>query len=82
MNLADRTRNFMVVNYVYPARKARLKTITVSSGEVHQGLGLRNRYPAVCDAVDADLFREENRLELIERTGPRHGAAVVWTFKV
>jgi hypothetical protein len=82
MNLADRTRNFAAVNYVYPARKAKLKTVSFSSGEIHQGLVLVNRYPAVCDAIDTDLFREENRVELVDRTGPRQGSNVMWTFKV
>jgi hypothetical protein len=82
MNLADRARNFAAVNYVYPARRAKLKTVSFTSGEIHQGLGLQNRYPAVCDAIDTDLFRQENRLELIDRSPTKHGASIVWVFQL
>lgn len=82
MNKADRIRNFAAVNFIYPARKAKMKTTSFTSDAIHRGLALKNRYPSVCDAIDAETFSQENRVELVERTRPKHGATVRWTFKV
>ena len=82
MNQADRIRNFAAVNFIYPARKAKRETTSFTSGEIHRAFARKDHYPSVCEAIDTDLFAQENRVELIARTPPQSGATVRWTFKV
>ena len=82
MILADRIRQHVITTYIVPARKSNQSQVIFVSGDVHDALGLTMRYPAVCGAIDAKKFRDENRLHLLRRTGPDQGATTEWTFAV
>ena len=65
LSLADRIRQHVLEEIIEPARKAGRSTVTVRSGDVHSELGLKSRMPAVCSALDAQVFCEENHLRLV-----------------
>lgn len=71
--LADRIREYVRINYVEPAKRAGTTEVTVRAGDVHRQMGLQDQVPVVCDALDTDIFRDRNGLEVVRREGPRHG---------
>ena len=78
--LSDEIRAHVLAHAIEPARRRGERAVTVRAGEVHREMGLANRVPAVCAALDARKFRELAGLELVGRTGPKQGASAVWTF--
>lgn len=78
--LADQIRAFAAKTYIVKARNAKMKQVSFTSDSVHKGLSLVNRYPAVCRAIDTDLFRDQNKITLANRVGPLEGPDVTWTF--
>jgi hypothetical protein len=81
VSLADWIRQEANERYVAPLRGTPDCRIRIRAGDVHKALGLNGRYPAVCDALGSKIFEREFGLELVERTGPQHGANVVFVFK-
>jgi hypothetical protein len=79
--LADKIRHFVVQKYFVPARNQGNLTIAIVSGDVHAEMGLENRMPAVCGALDADKFLSFARVRLVSRSGPHQGASVTWVFE-
>jgi type I restriction enzyme, R subunit len=79
--LAERIRRFAFDNYVEPVRGAPDAEIRIRAGDVHRDMKLSGRMPAVCGALDANIFRSDFGLELQRRTGPRLGANVEWVFR-
>lgn len=82
MPLADRIREHTINQYISPARESGLSTIKISAKEVHADLGLKSRYPAICNALDGDIFKEKARVILRSRSGPRQSSTVTWTFEI
>jgi hypothetical protein len=82
MTLAERIRQFAFENYVAPMRNRPNAEIRIRAGDVHKGMGLGGRMPAVCGALDATIFRREYGLELVRRTGPAQGANVEFVFRL
>ena len=80
MILADRIRHFVQTETIDPARQRGEKTIRVSARDVHQKMGLDNRLPAVCEALDADKFLEFAKVTLVGRSGPHLGSSAEWVF--
>lgn len=79
---ADLLRAFLVRRYVRPAEAQGLREIEIRAGDVHKEIGLTNRMPAVCSVLDGKLFREQNRLELVSRSGPPQGTNAVFRFRL
>jgi hypothetical protein len=82
MLLADQIRQYVLATYVEPARAARLSQVTFVSGDIQKALKFTMRYPAVCGAIDAYKFQQENAVVLLKRTGPDQGATAEWTFRI
>jgi 5-methylcytosine-specific restriction enzyme B len=80
VKLADRIRQFVLEEVVEPARSQGRATVTVVSGDVHRALGLNNRMPAVCAALDTDKFLAYARVRLVSRSGPHQSSTVTWVF--
>jgi hypothetical protein len=80
-SLAQRIRQFAFHNYIAPMRDAPGAEVRIRSGDVHKGMGLSGRMPAVCGALDSMIFRREYGLELARRTGPPQGANVEFIFR-
>ena len=82
--IAEPTRR-LVIELVRSARQDGKDTLSVQSGYLHKELGLNNRYPAVCSALDSCKGQKILRyagLDLIGRVGPRQGATACFTFRL
>lgn len=80
MTQADRIRQFVLDYYIRPARERNQSTVKIVAGEVHSAMGLRDRMPAVCSALDADKFLSYARVTLVSRSGPEQGSTATWVF--
>jgi len=80
MQTAEQIREFARIRYVEPARTSGASEVEVHAGTVHREMGVVNRMPAICSALDADRFRDECELTLVQRRGPRQSSSVVWLF--
>lgn len=67
--LADNIREFIRDNYVAPQRKAGKPQITIRSGDVHNRMGLKNRYAAVCGAMNSSQIEGECHVRIEEVNG-------------
>lgn len=79
---ADQIRKYAKITFITPARQKGQKSVSFSAIEIHKGLGLTDRYPAVCSAIDARKFCEFAKVKLVRREGKKQTSAVRWTFKV
>ena len=79
---ANRIRAFLTRRYVQPARSKGLGEITIVAGKVHTDIGLLNHMPQVCSVLAGEAFLSGNALELIERSGPRQGAAAAFRYRL
>lgn len=82
MGLADEIREYVLVNYVEPARRQGESTVTVRAGDVHKAMGLKDRMPSVASALGATKFEQYANVQLIRREGPHQGANLHLTFEV
>ena len=81
MTLADRIREHGLEHYVNPARVAGEREVEIRAGDVHDGMGLANRVPAVCGALGTEIFLDMARLRLLERRGPEQGMNAVFRYE-
>ena len=77
---ADKVRQYVVAQYVRPALARGERTVSVTAGDVHKELGLRNRIPLVCAALRASRFQSENHLRLKDVSGPLSGMSTTVKF--
>ena len=77
---ADNIRSYGSERYVVPARKRQLQKFSIRAGDVVRELKLLGRVPAVCSALKSRAFLEQNRLRIVERTGPRSGQSTTVTY--
>ena len=77
---ADSIRAYGRERYVVPARKRQLDKFSIRAGDVVRDLKLLGRVPAVCSALKSRAFLEQNRLRIVERTGPRSGQSTTVTY--
>lgn len=80
---ADRIRRHSVEAYIKPARERGDSTVRIVAGDVHKAINLRNRVPAVCQALKSGKFLAENGLILEKWEGPESGQSttVVFTYR-
>ena len=68
MSLANAIRAFTYNNVIVPQLTAN-SVASFTAGEIHSQMGLQDRIPAVCAALDTKLFEDEYALRLVERLG-------------
>lgn len=73
-------REYVVRKYIREAKRAALRRFSVNAGEVHRALGLQNRVPQVCNALQSGKFLHENDLRIVEKTGPPSGLSTSVTI--
>lgn len=81
---ADAVRQYVLTQYIRPARERGDRDVSVTAGEVHKALGLKNRIPLVCAALRSVRFQAANHLRLKDVTGPPSGMSttVKFTFEI
>ncbi len=83
LSSADQIREFAWMRYIEPARHNGETTIRIKSGDIVNGLGLKNKTPNVCTALRSKIFQELYGVELIGEQGPPSGMSttVVFTYR-
>lgn len=81
---SDQIREYAGKNYVEPALRGPATTVSIKSGDIVKGMGLKNKTPNVCTALRSNIFQEQYGLKLIGEQGPPSGMSttVVFTYKV
>jgi hypothetical protein len=79
---ADRIRQFVLDNYVGPARAEGRAEINIRAGDIHREMGLSNAMPAVCSAIGSLKFGDLAGVSLLETKGPAAGANVYFRFRL
>lgn len=77
--LADQVRAYALEEFIIPGLREGT-TVAVRAGDVHAGLGLRDRAGAVCRALWAHLFQDRHGLRLISTAGPPEGLNTTFVF--
>lgn len=80
MTQADHIRRFVLEQYILPARAKGLSEVTVRAGGIHRDMGLSNKLPAVCTAIDGSKFCNLAAVEIVRREGPALGSNVFITY--
>jgi hypothetical protein len=80
MSLSEQIAKYVVEQYVRPARQAGARMIEVRAGEVHRGLGWKNRVTSVCTTLESQKFQRENNLHLFHTSGPASGRSTTVAF--
>ena len=81
--MVDGIRAYARDKYVVPARNLKQGRFSIRSGEIVQALKLHNRVANVCNALRGKAFQDENRLKLVNQTGPKSGQSttMVYTYQ-
>jgi len=79
---SEEVREYVLVSLILPAKRRGIKTVTFTSSEIHKGMGLKDRFPLVCSAIDADKFLYYASVMLVTREGPKQSSTVRWTFEI
>lgn len=80
MSHADKIRLHGRERYVLPARERGETRFSIRAGDVVHALGMNGRTPAVCSALKTHQFLKDNRLRLVEATGPKSGQSTTVTY--
>jgi hypothetical protein len=79
-SVSDLIRNHVCETYLKTALREGTRTFSVSVGAVHKALGLANRVPQVCAALESKKLLEEKQLRIVSKTGPPSGQSTTVTF--
>jgi hypothetical protein len=84
MTPSDQAREYAYQQYIVPARLVGNRTVTFTSGAIHDALGFldRNRINCVCGALEAQKFETQRGVKLVARNGPRFAASTTFTFAI
>jgi len=85
MKQADLFRDYANRHYVEPARRSGEKTVRIRSGDVVNGLRLKNQTPNVCSALETEKFQRQYGLKLIDKqTSAPKGTSttVIFTYRI
>jgi hypothetical protein len=67
-----------------PARRSGRNEVRVGVGDVARALRLKQRFPAICDALAAKKFLSEAKIELAGIEGPPSGqsSTVIYVYRL
>lgn len=82
MATANAVREYVLKEFIEPARRQGKTTVSFTSSDVHKGMGLAQRYPLVCSAIDADKFLDYAKVTLVKREGPKQSTTANWIFGI
>lgn len=81
-NDADRIREYVLEQYIEPARDEGREHVDVLVRDVNSALGLREAWPNICQALDGRIFQNLAQVPPPERIGADQSSATVFRFKV
>jgi|ERR1700738_137566 len=82
MSPTEKTKQYVIENYVRSARLRGDRTIQIRVGDLLRELGWTNRTPSVFSTLNSQSFQREAGLQLVEkRGGPVSGGpSTTWVF--
>jgi 5-methylcytosine-specific restriction protein B len=80
MTQAEQIRAHLKERYIEPARRRGQTLVTITAGDVHKELGLRNRVPSVCQVMESRILEREARIKVSSRQGPASGRGTRFTI--
>ena len=84
VTLADRIRKHVMERHVRPFLKSDEATLSIRAGDVVRGMGLVNRTPNVCSALEGRRFQQEAQragLAFVGRTGPHRSTTTTFHYE-
>ena len=64
MEMADEIREHALNSHIRPARREGRRKVVFLSGEIHDEMRLRNRFPAVCGAIGSQKFLDMANVDM------------------
>jgi len=82
--LNEKVQQYVLTNYLGPAKARGENTIQIKAGDVHRELHWVNRVPSVCTTLGSKRFQRDTGLELIKKEGPPSGMGtrMVFTYRL
>jgi len=77
---AETIRQHLLERYFEPARRRGETLVTVRAGDIHKELGLRNRVPNVCQAMESRILERNARVRISSKQGPPKGFGTTLTI--
>jgi hypothetical protein len=83
MTSTDDIRRYVIENLIEPARNRGTKEITIRAGDIHSALGLKDRMPMVCSALETKLdYMADVKVINIEAPPSGRGANYYITYQL
>jgi hypothetical protein len=73
-------RAYLRLKYLDPARRRGETLVTITAGEIHKELGLRNRVPSVCQVMESRILEREAGVKVSSKQGPPSGRGTTFTI--
>ncbi len=80
--VADLIREHILKNHIQPARERGDRTISVTAGQIHSELRMKNRLPAVCSAIGSLKFEDDCRVKVMPVAVPLNSSTTTFTIQV
>lgn len=79
---ADKIREYCRDTRIIPSRAKGEKIIRIRAGDIRNELGIRNRMPNICSALQSLKFEIFANVKRISIEGPGAGMNCVMTFEI
>ncbi|MDE7227395.1 MAG: hypothetical protein K2N31_03645 [Treponemataceae bacterium] len=79
---ADKIRAYCRDTRIIPARARGEKIVKIRAGDIAEELGLQDRVPSVCGALQALKFETIANVKRIATDGPGNGMNCIMTFEL
>ena len=80
--IADTIRQHILKHHIEPARKRGDRTVSVTAGQIHSELQMKNRLPAVCSAIGSLKFQAECHIKVRPVEVPLNSTTTKFTIEV
>lgn len=82
MSLADEIRQYVAKRYIEPASRDGCNAVSIRAGDVHNSMGLRDRVPAVCSAMQTKKFLDMANVKVESITGPNQSTTTTFHYRI
>jgi hypothetical protein len=82
MTHSQKVRQYCVSRFLEAARKESAHTVEVPVRAIHDGVGLKGRFPLVCSALQTRDFLREQGIQGVEIRGPYQSSTTVLVFSL
>ena len=80
--IANKIREYVIENYIKPARLKKEKAINIRAGDIDSGMELRQNHANVCQALRGVAFQHQADVKLMSETGPSAGGNTYFRYRL